>query len=137
MGHPTNDWTDVPNITLQPARDYIISLVQSTDDDGDGVRQYVVKAIDLTDLSEQTGTLDAWSSAGNTPTGTFAWYFSDASQHFMSTTGSGVLAPFILMEGSTSANENKAINWIKGVYNDGVPVVATGNSSTFAIEVDV
>ena len=135
LGHPTNDFVNVPNITLLPARDYIISLVQGTDDDADGVRQYIVKAIDLTDLSEMTGTVDAWSSAGNTPTNTFAWWFSDASQHFMST--SGVLAPFILMEGSGSSNENKAINWIKGVYNDGVPVEAGGNSSTFAIEVDV
>ena len=108
---------------------------QTPDDDGDGVYQYEVKAIDLTDNSEQTGTVDAWSSAGNTPTNTFAWWFSDASQHFMST--SGVLAPFVLLEGSGSANENKVINWMKGVYNDGVPVVATGNSSTFAIEVDV
>ena len=135
LGHPTNDWTDVPNITLQPARDYVISLKQLPDDDGDGVQQYVVLAIDLSDYSEQTGTVDAWSSAGNDPTGTFAWYFSDASQHFLST--SGILAPFMLVEGTNSTSEATCINFLKSVYSAGVAQPASGSSSSFVIEVDV
>jgi len=135
LGHPSNDFVDIPNITLQPARDYIISLKQLADDDGDGVHQYVVVAIDLSDYSEQTGTVDAWSSGGNNPQGTFAWYFSDASQHFLST--SGILGPFMVVEGTNAASETKCINFLKSVYSAGVPQEASGSSSTFVIDVDV
>jgi len=135
LGHPTNDYVNIPNISLGAAKDYVISLKQTSDDDGDGVHQYVVTAIDLSDFSEQTGTVDAWSSGGNNPQGTFAWYFSDASQHFLST--SGILGPFMLFEGTNATSETKCINFLKSVYSDGVAQEASGSSSSFVIEVDV
>ena len=135
LGHPTNDFVNVPNISLLPATDYAISLKQTSDDDGDGVHQYVVRAINLSDNTEQTGTVDAWSSGGNNPQGTFAWYFSDASQHFLST--SGVLGPFMLFEGTNATSETTCINFLKSVHSDGVGQPASGSSSTFVIDVDV
>ena len=135
LGHPTNDFVDVPNISLTPATDYAISLKQMADADGDGVQQYIVRAIKLSDNTEQTGTVDAWSSGGNNPQGTFAWWFSDASQHFLST--SGILGPFMLFEGTNEQSETSCINFLKTAYNSGTATGAEGSSSTFVIEVDV
>lgn len=135
LGNATNDYENVPNISLNAVRDYIVTIRQMPDDDGDGVHQYKVNVIDLSDFSEQNGVLDAWSDNDNDPSVGSAWYFSKANQHFLNT--SGILGPWIMMEGSSDANVATCVNWMKGIYNDGIPVEASGINSTFAIEVDV
>ena len=130
-----NSFDAIPNITLQPAKDYILRIRQVPDGQGGTGKQYEVKAIYLVDDSEQSGDMLAWTAGENPDQNQFACYFSDASQHFMQQTG--ILAPFILFEGSDEASETKCINWIKGVYNDGVYQAPSGDNSSFAIEVDV
>ena len=135
LGAATNDFEAVPNISLNAARDYIITIRQMPDVNGNGTHQYKVNVIDLSDYSEQDGVLDAHTHSHNDPSVGAAWWFSDASQHFLST--SGILGPWIMMEGSGDANVATCVSWIKNVYSAGIPVPVSGNNSSFAIEMDV
>ena len=135
LGAATNDFETVPNISLNAARDYIITIRQMPDDNGDGIHEYKVNVIDLSDYSEQNGVLNAHTQSSNDTSVGSAWWFSDASQHFLST--SGILGPFIMMEGSGDDNVATCVNWMKQVYSDGIPVPASGVNSSFAIEMDV
>ena len=130
-----NSFDTVPNITLQPAKDYILRIRQVPDGVGGSGKKYEVKTIYLADNTEQSGDMLAWTAGENPDQNQFACYFSDASQHFIQQTG--MLAPFILFEGTNEAKETVCENWIKGVYNDGVYQPPSGDDSSFAIEVDV
>ena len=133
LGAATNDFETVPDVSLNAARDYIITIRQMPE--AGGVHEYKVNVIDLSDYSEQNGVLNAHTQSSNDTSVGSAWWFSDASQHFLST--SGILGPFIMMEGSGDANVATCISWMKQVYSAGIPVEASGNNSSFAIEMDV
>ena len=136
LARDTSDFASVPNITLQPATDYLIKIRQESDgQSGSTGVKYVVKVIRLDDNTEQDGEMLAWTAGENPDSGQYACYFSDASQHFFQQTG--LLGPFILFEGISDASDLTCVNWIKGVYSDGTYVAPSGSNSSFAIEVDV
>ena len=57
-----NYFDAIPNITLQPAKDYILRIRQVPDGQGGTGKQYEVKAIYLVDDSEQSGDMLAWTA---------------------------------------------------------------------------